>query len=460
MNRLSPTTSDSTAGTQAADIIRCHFRCPPALADFVVPGGGSLPEGHFDFRPGNTLFGRSAAAEASRSPGQSRVDTRPAAQIDGARVSLPFDPAEALGNLLHERYRRDTGEAGALSGLVQRLYYNLRPLLGVGIRKHLQRFYFHGWNRIPFPRWPVDFTVENTLETLLALSLRATGATRLPMIWFWPNAAPSCTIVTHDVETEAGRDFCPGLMDLNDSFGIKSSFQIVPEERYTVPASLLDNIRDRGHEVNVQDLNHDGLLYRDHAEFLRRAERINHYAREYRAAGFRAAVLYRNPDWYEALRFSYDMSIPNVAHLDPQRGGCCTVFPYLIGNVLELPVTLTQDYSLFHILGQYSIDLWRQQIDLIRARHGLISVIVHPDYILTERPRRVYEDLLRHLAELRDRRGTWIAPPGDVDTWWRQRGEMTLVQDGSDWRIAGPGSERATLAWACLADDDTIRYEF
>jgi hypothetical protein len=60
--------------------------------------------------------------------------------------------------------------------------------------------------------------------------------------------------------------------------------------------------------------------------------------------GFRAAVLYRNPDWYDALTVAYDMSIPNVAQLDPQRGGCCTIFPYFIGNILEIPVTATQDY--------------------------------------------------------------------------------------------------------------------
>ena len=59
------------------------------------------------------------------------------------------------------------------------------------------------------------------------------------------------------------------------------------------------------------------------------------------------------------------MSVPNVAHLEPQRGGCCTVMPYFIGDILELPLTTTQDYSLFHILGDYSIALWKQQIELI-----------------------------------------------------------------------------------------------
>ncbi|HVB59215.1 MAG TPA: hypothetical protein VNE63_22650, partial [Candidatus Acidoferrales bacterium] len=90
-------------------------------------------------------------------------------------------------------------------------------------------------------------------------------------------------------------------------------------------------------------------------------------------------------DWYDAFEFSYDMSVPNVAHLEPQRGGCCTVMPYFVGKILELPLTTIQDYSLFHILGDYSIDLWKQQIDLIMQRNGPVSFITHPDYLREKR---------------------------------------------------------------------------
>ena len=129
----------------------------------------------------------------------------------------------------------------------------------------------------------------------------------------------------------------------------------------------------------MQGLCHDGNLFKSHDEFLRRATRINQYANRWSALGHRSPILYRNQDWYDAFDFSYDMSVPNVAHLDPQRGGCCTVMPYFINNVLELPVTTTQDYTLFNILKHYSIELWKTQTDLIMERHGLMSFIIHPD---------------------------------------------------------------------------------
>jgi hypothetical protein len=372
-------------------------------------------------------------------------------EIKDGYVYLPFDPSQVADNLRCETYAGDWWRTKPWSAL-PRVYYFLRPVLPVGVRKLLQKFHLRGWDKLPFPRWPVDCSVDNLLEHLLLLSVRSSGAKRIPFIWFWPQGALACSIMTHDVETELGRDFCPTLMDIDDSFGIKASFQIVPEERYGVCSEFLGSILDRGFEVVVHDLNHDGHLYRDREQFLKRASKINSYGREYGAGGFRAGVLYRKQLWYDALEFSYDMSVPNVAHLDPQRGGCCTVMPYFLGKILELPVTTTQDYTLFHILGDYSIDLWKQQIELIMRKHGLISFIVHPDYILRSRERSIYKKLLGHLVRLREEKGVWVTIPREVNRWWRQRAEMKLVEDGEKWRIEGPGKERARIAWASEED--------
>jgi hypothetical protein len=258
--------------------------------------------------------------------------------------------------------------------------------------------------------------------------------------------------MTHDVETSAGRDFCSELMDMDDSFGIKASFQIVPEKRYRVSPDFLKGIRDRAFEIGVQDLNHDGRLFDDREEFLRRVKRINLYGKEYGARGFRSAALYRNLHWFDQLDFSYDMSVPTSAHLEAQEGGCCTVMPYFIGQILELPLTTAQDYSLWHILGDYSIEVWRRQLHLIRQRHGLISFIIHPDYLLQKKACATYRSLLNYLSELRSEEQIWAALPGDVDRWWRQRSLMQLVPAGNSWRIEGQGSERARIAYARLQD--------
>ena len=245
-------------------------------------------------------------------------------------------------------------------------------------------------------------------------------------------------------------------MDLDESFGFRSAIQVVPETHPEASAGFVAKVRARGFEVNLHDLNHDGDLFRDREQFLRRVARINKHARELGCRGFRSGAMYREQRWYGAFELSYDMSVPNVAHLEPQRGGCCTVMPYFVGKILELPLTTAQDYTLFHILGDYSTRLWERQIDLILSEHGLVSFIAHPDYLIERRAREVYRDLLVHLSRLRDERKLWGALPGEVDSWWRDRRLMSLVGEGDAWRIEGPGHERARVAYATLEDDRVV----
>jgi hypothetical protein len=199
-------------------------------------------------------------------------------------------------------------------------------------------------------------------------------------------------------------------------------------------------------------------LFQEREEFLRRAKKINEYARKYGARGFRAGAMYHNADWFDAFEFSYDMSICNVAHMEPQRGGCCTVMPYFIGNIVELPLTVTQDYSLLHMLQMDTIDLWRQEISLLKQRNGLISLVSHPDYLIDNKNRAIYVALLSHIQEVVSREKIWAPLPGEVDRWWRARSQMQLVRKGNEWEIEGPEKSRACVAYATVADG-RIEYE-
>ena len=424
-----------------------YFKCPERYVLMSTSGPSSATKSFFRLGPDNLYYGQLCGQNGSvGAPGRDLLEQ---VSVEQGTVCLPFDVDEVVDNLRSEQYpSAGRGEKSIAQGAVAAMYYWVRPLLPVGVRKYLQRVHLRGWDQISFPHWPVDRSVNELFELLMLFTLKSQNVERIPFIWFWPDGAPSSAIMTHDVETSAGRDFCGAVMDMDDSYGIKASFQVVPEQRYEVTSAFLDSITKRGFEVAVQDLNHDGRLYKNRRQFLERATKINSYRRRWGADGFRAAVLYRRQEWFKDLEFSYDMSVPNVAHLDPQRGGCCTVMPYFVGNLVELPVTMTQDYSLFHILNDYSGDLWKTQIKLVMEKHGLLSFIIHPDYITTDPERRVFDALLSHLAELRTDKGVWIATPGEVNRWWRQRAGMRIVEDRGGVRIEGEGSERARIAYA------------
>ena len=431
---------DGMAAPPAAQAFFDYFRCHPGSVDFRVE------------RTSNP-----AAAPQQQIP--QALDAALGHVIaKDSKCSLPFDVKEVADYLRRERYITRE-ESPIWKRLVGGLYYALRPAFPVAFRRHLQRAWLNARAKQAFPRWPVDCTVDHFFASLMRQALEARPGCRIPFVWFWPEGCSSCAIMTHDVETGAGLAACHRLMDVNDSFGIRSSFQLIPEARYSVTPAILSAIRDRGFEINVHDLKHDGHLYANREHFLAAAGKINQSALRFGSRGFRSGVLYRNQDWYDALQFSYDMSVPNAAHFDPQPGGCCTVMPYFVGDILELPVTTTQDYSLFHILSTYSLDLWREQIELIQQQHGLMSFIVHPDYLNTSKAMDTYRSLLGHLSKLRDHANLWMALPGELDCWWRQRHSMTLVPDSQGWRIEGPGAERAVLAYATL-ENGAVRYLF
>lgn len=436
-----------------------RYRCPQDLVTIASSEPPSSREGFFRFGQHGICYGRSRSTVLSARPESLFHDVSTEVAIENTKLLLPFNLKEVIDNLRLERYKNGEASESRLFQFCKNLYYYLRPFTNQMVRRQVQRFHARNWKRRSFPQWPIDTTVENVFETVLLLSMKAKGLEKIPFVWFWPNGASGCLTMTHDVETEAGRHFCPTLMDVDEAFGIKAAFGIVPEERYEVPAALLESMRARGFEVIIQDLNHDGRLFDDKQEFLRRAKIINRYGREFGASGFRAAVLYRKPEWYDALDFAFDMSFPNVAPLDPQQGGCCTVMPFFIGDMLELPVTTVQDYTLFHVLNERSIELWKSQIDLVLKKNGLLSFIVHPDYVLQPDTLSVYKYLLRHLQGLREETSIWCALPREINAWWRARSKMAVVKDGASWRIVGEGSHRAVLAYAKNVNGKIV-YEF
>jgi hypothetical protein len=438
-----------------------YYRLSIDLQNLASTVDLSSKAGFFRYGAEIICYGRCKSGVVPKLNGSILPDASKDTRLDGSEVQLPFDLPDVIDNIRRERYMSTTASNTRRllnNAAIRESYYLLRNILPDSIRRRAQRSYFSDWQKLPFPKWPVDFTVDTLHEEHLRLLMEAQGLQKVPFIWFWPEGAPCCMILTHDVEQREGRDFTPTLMDLDAAYGFRASFQVVPEKRYEVPGEYVAQIRERGFEFNIHDLNHDGRLFNERQEFLRRAKKINEYVRKFNARGFRAGAMYHNADWYDAFEFSYDMSVANVAHLEPQRGGCCTVMPYFIGDIVELPLTMTQDYSLLHMLKLTSIDLWKHEISLIENRNGLLTMIAHPDYLIDAKNRAVYESLLAYLREVADRDKIWTALPCDVDRWWRARSEMRLVRRDDKWEVEGRESHRARIAYATVVNG-RIAYE-
>lgn len=216
--------------------VRDYFCCPDEYVKYSLGGEMSPVLDYFDLVPDTVCYGRSVPRDERVHPESSPPNSFVESVSPGMQLVLPFDPDEVIDNLRLERYPgcRLAGYERA----VKAMYYRCRPLTGPTIRSYIQRLRAVSGTKRRFPRWPLDTTVDDICKQMLMRSLQANNLERIPFIWFWPDGAQGCVTITHDVETATGRDRCGDLMDLDQSFGFRSSFQIVPRDRYKVSSEL------------------------------------------------------------------------------------------------------------------------------------------------------------------------------------------------------------------------------
>ncbi|HEX6655387.1 MAG TPA: hypothetical protein VF153_04155, partial [Candidatus Limnocylindria bacterium] len=142
------------------------------------------------------------------------------------------------------------------------------------------------------------------------------------------------------------------------------------------------------------------------------------------------------------IGFDYDSSYSDSAPYEPQAGGCGAWWPYFIGPTVELPITLVQDHTLFVILKQHDIAVWREKAERLRDRGGMALLLTHPDYLAEGDMLDRYREFL---GEFGADASAWHALPREVSAWWRRRAASTVVPDGEGWRVSGPAADEATV---------------
>jgi hypothetical protein len=309
--------------------------------------------------------------------------------------------------------------------------------LQIAARRSFSRVQRHG----AFPRWPVEPALHDLTDLLLARAADTAGVP-LPHIAPWPRGHSWALVLTHDVETAIGRDAIDRVRAVESALGLRSSWNLAPE-RYTVADELVARLRESGCEVGVHGLRHDGRDLASRRTLARRLPEMRRWAGRWGAVGFRAPALHRVWEWMPGLGFDYDSSYPDTDPYEPIAGGCCSWLPFFNGAMVELPVTLAQDHTLFEILRIGDI-VWHDKAALLRRRGGMALIDTHPDYMLEHAPLRTYERLLEAFG--RDP-GVWTALPAEVSAWWRRRAATSLELVDGSWRARGPGAAEAAIGF-------------
>ncbi len=333
--------------------------------------------------------------------------------------------------------------------LLNSLYFRVRPLMPRVLRLRIRRLIALRTLRRLGGTWPI-----------------MPGSERVPANWpGWPKRSRFAFVLTHDVEAQRGLDQVKALAEIEIKLGFRSSFNFVPEGDYAVPSCLRSWLMDRGFEVGVHDLQHDGHLYSSRHEFHRKAMRINKTLKEWNVSGFRSAYMLRNLEWIQELDIAYDSSTFDTDPFEPQPEGVNTIFPFWVprrpetgaqspepGSIshqpsaisaseplssqpvarrspqsergstfgtprsgyVELPYTLPQDSTLFLVLKEPNGLLWQQKLSWIATHGGMALLNVHPDFIAfgNERCGRATYPVTHYVEFL-----TWVKQNHLADLW-------------------------------------------
>lgn len=373
---------------------------------------------------------------------QDGSELRATADPENGTAAVPFSLAAAYRSLVSESWR-EVSSNRRLSERTLGLFYRAKPLIPRRAQLAARRLVIRRQGVPEFPSWPLDTSVSRLTAFYAACALQAAGLSEGEFLWFWPDARRAAVILTHDVESDEGIRLALELADVEQEHGFRSSFNF--GAWYTKPdAGVLRELSERGFEIGMHGLTHDRQLFASREDFEERLPALRALADRLGAVGFRSPATHRVFDWLAELPIEYDCTIPNSDPYEPQPGGCCSVWPFFIGNVVELPYTLPQDHTLLTLLGHRSPALWLEQAAAIEREHGLIQCVSHPDpgYLGDRDKRAVYAEFLRGLGE---HERLWRALPREVASWWKARA-ATPENDGQLARGVARIDGQAVLA--------------
>jgi peptidoglycan/xylan/chitin deacetylase (PgdA/CDA1 family) len=289
---------------------------------------------------------------------------------------------------------------------LKKLYYLLaRPVLSSSIRQRMQKRYAGRIKVQPFFIW-------GDLVNILR---------RNEMAWerfvegLYPNGYKTVIVLSHDVETQKGFDFIPDVIELEEKYGFRGSWNIVPY-KYQLHKEIIDLIVQTGNEIGIHGYNHDGTLYFSEDRFLRRAIKINQAIETFGAVGFRSPAVHRNLGWLQQLNIIYDASCFDYDPYQPFPGGTGCIWPFIAGKLVELPYTVPQDHVLFYMLQEKDITIWKEKTKWLTANYGMVFTLTHPDYLQEKNHLKMYGEFLEYLREIPN---AWHCLPREIAEWYR-----------------------------------------
>jgi len=275
---------------------------------------------------------------------------------------------------------------------------------------------------VAFPSWPLERRLDALRASLWAESAVRSKVKLEPLSY--PGGRRGAVLLTHDIDSRHDLGGIADLRALERRFGLTSSFGFIPGISWP-DRRTFDGLLDDGCEIYCHDIRHDGKLPYMGAVAIRgcfeRFFEANAYARP-PVRGFRSGQLLMSYDLLGVLAdwFDYDLSLPDTERGGPYGlvAGCASVYPFAIDGLLEIPLTMPQDFFLANVErydSEKMVTVWRDKLEAVLSEGGVAVVNTHPVWTTPNRPDNwtAYEGLLETIAQA----DAWATTPSSLREW-------------------------------------------
>jgi len=280
-----------------------------------------------------------------------------------------------------------------------------------------------------FPHFPIEKSVE-LMRYIYIKALSIKSKKDIPYISFWPKGKFAFSI-THDCDTKSSFDNIEKIREIEKKYEMKSSWYIL-SNRYKIDLKKIKKLKKEGCEIGLHGYNHDTKLpFLKTEEIKHRISKASNLINSFKIKGFRSPCLLKNKRFLDIISnyFDYDSSTSDtdIRSVTAMRSGTCTVFPFFINKMVEIPITLAQDYRLIRLGKTKSqiFNIWREKIDFIEKINGSAVMLIHPDTHIfgSEKYLSVYDRILKYASK---KNNVWNSLPCEIAKWWRERNNSKI----------------------------------
>jgi len=221
-----------------------------------------------------------------------------------------------------------------------------------------------------FPAWPLDLSADFVADA-------AVGETA-------PRAAgPAPVVLTHDIDSAEGlANLVARFLPIEESVGAHST-NFVVARGWPLDHGLLTEVVGRAHALGIHGYDHGNRTPFCAPETRRaRLDAAIPLIERYRIEGYRAPSLLRTRALLRDLGrlYRWDSSIPTSGGLFPvPNNGWASARPFLVEELMELPVSMPRDGSL-RFLGHDAaaiLEMWIACAETISRSRGVVVLLTH-----------------------------------------------------------------------------------